>query len=314
MNKSQDIPLISIALCTYNGEDFLEEQLDTLISQTYRNLEIIAVDDMSSDATWKILNNYANKHANLKIFKNKENLGYQKNFEKAIKLCQGEYIAISDQDDIWSSNKIQTLYDHIADNLLIYHDSEFIDVNGESMNLKMSNKFNMIVGENPKPFLFFNCVSGHSMMFNRKVLDLILPFPNTGVYDHWISYKASINGRIEYLPQCLVKHRRHLENNTDILGMINQKSGIEKTLERMERENKWLKVCAEDKGHPVSVLAKKLYKAGAERMHNYFNVNFAYLIWQHNSDILQIKNNENRLMFCIRQMWGAKLKAIFKKS
>src|SRR5215468_9284257 len=92
-------PLVSIALCTYNGEKFLQKQLDSLLEQTYPNIEIIAVDDASTDNTWRILMNSAKRYSNkLKLYKNEKNLGYSLNFERAIKLCRGDFIALSDQD------------------------------------------------------------------------------------------------------------------------------------------------------------------------------------------------------------------------
>ena len=113
--------LVSIALCTYNGEAYLKEQLDSLIDQTYPNCEIIIVDDCSKDGTVDILKQYANEYPQIKLYINSENLGYTKNFEKAINLCNGEYIALCDQDDIWDKNKISIMIHRIGDNILIYY-------------------------------------------------------------------------------------------------------------------------------------------------------------------------------------------------
>src|ERR1700739_3468336 len=113
--------LVSIALCTYNGEAYIKEQLDSLIDQTYPNCEIIIVDDCSKDGTVGVLKQYADKYPQIKLHINSENLGYTKNFEKAIRLCNGEYIALCDQDDTWDKNKISILIDQIGNNILIYH-------------------------------------------------------------------------------------------------------------------------------------------------------------------------------------------------
>jgi glycosyltransferase involved in cell wall biosynthesis len=83
------LPVISIALCTYNGERFLEELLESLLAQTYEPLEIVVVDDHSSDDTWAILNRYAEKDSRFRLYRNNENLGYNRNFEKALGLCKG---------------------------------------------------------------------------------------------------------------------------------------------------------------------------------------------------------------------------------
>ena len=82
MNHQKENPLVSVVIATYNGEKFLAEQLDSIFNQSYKNIEVIAVDDASSDSTYNILKQYSLKYKNLKIFVNEKNLGYIKNFEK----------------------------------------------------------------------------------------------------------------------------------------------------------------------------------------------------------------------------------------
>ena len=130
------LPLISIALCTYNGEEFIRQQLNSLLNQTYTNIEIIAVDDFSIDRTVAILQEYAALDRRLNIFTNEHNLGYTNNFEKALNLCNGDLIAICDQDDIWHPDKLKIQSELMSGHELLYHDSEFIDESGKSMNLK----------------------------------------------------------------------------------------------------------------------------------------------------------------------------------
>ncbi len=312
----KDFPLISIALCTYNGARYLPDQLDTLVQQTYPNLEIVAVDDNSSDDTWNILQEYTNRYSYFNIYRNPKNLGYQQNFEKALKSCSGEFLAISDQDDIWKADKIQQLYDNIDENIMIYHDSEFIDEKGQLLNMKMSDKLNMVEGSDPIPFLFFNCVSGHSLMFRKSLLEAILPFPNVGIYDHYIAFTASSIGKIKYLSKSLVLHRQHIGNSTDILGRKKSKSRMQVTLERMNRENNWLKTCAEvSKSKPASRLADMLYKSAKNRTNNLFNFRFGFLVWKYQNTLMLIPQNKDfrTLSFAIRQIWGAKMKSLVKR-
>src|SRR5574344_2136916 len=98
--------MISLALPTYNGEKYLREQLDSIFNQTMVPEEIVVVDDRSTDSTIQILEEYKQKYG-LKYYINEQNLGYNKNFEKAITLCQGDYIALCDQDDVWLPEKIE---------------------------------------------------------------------------------------------------------------------------------------------------------------------------------------------------------------
>ena len=97
---------ISIAMTTFNGERYLREQLDSLYFQTLLPDEIVVVDDCSVDNTKEILEEY-HKKKGLIYYINESNVGVNKNFEKAISLCSGDYIALCDQDDVWFKNKIE---------------------------------------------------------------------------------------------------------------------------------------------------------------------------------------------------------------
>src|ERR1700722_18799619 len=97
----ENTPLVSIVLCTYNGERFLSQLLDTLVTQTYPNIEIIAIDDCSADSSFAILAEYALKYTQFRIYRNEKNLGFAGNFEHAITYCRGELVAFCDQDDLW---------------------------------------------------------------------------------------------------------------------------------------------------------------------------------------------------------------------
>lgn len=211
-------PLVSIALCTYNGEKFLETQLNTLINQTYKNIEIIVVDDRSTDSTFSILTNYE-KGGKIKLYQNEHNLGFAKNFEKAISLCKGDLIALSDQDDIWDLRKIELQVSNIGDNLLIYHDSDFIDSQGNPMGSKLSDYFRFVKGGQNMSFVFHNCVSGHTMLFKRELLKYVFPIPPKFFHDWWMTYAAATVGNITYLEKSLVQYRQHANSFTDILRM-----------------------------------------------------------------------------------------------
>ena len=107
----------SVALCTFNGEKFLKEQLDSILNQTVTIDEIIVCDDGSTDATISILNSYKEKFPEIfNIYINEENLRSVKNFEKAMLLCKNEIIFLSDQDDIWEKNKVEIILKNFNDN------------------------------------------------------------------------------------------------------------------------------------------------------------------------------------------------------
>jgi glycosyltransferase involved in cell wall biosynthesis len=232
-----EAPLVSIALCTYNGERYLIEQLDSLVNQTYANIEIIAVDDCSTDSTFDILLTYAARYSFFKCFKNDYNLGYPKNFEKAISLCSGKYIALADQDDIWDLDKINIMQANIGDSALIYHDSAFVDSDGKTMGISMSDVLNMYEGSNAFPLLFMNCVTGHATLFNAHLRQYLGTFSAEFHHDWWIALIATQHGGIKYFNKPLVQYRQHGTSYTDILKL---KDGKEQAGKHAQIALRWL--------------------------------------------------------------------------
>jgi glycosyltransferase involved in cell wall biosynthesis len=199
--------LVSIALCTYNGEKYLKEQLDSIINQTYRNLEIIIVDDCSSDTTFEIVKKYAEADKRIRYFQNEVNLGYNKNFERAINLTTGDYISISDQDDIWMLDKIEILLKSIHDNWLVFSNSEFMEEDGTKAHSLLKDF--SIEGKDYRMILFTNYVAGHAVLFKREFLDHLLPFPEYGFYDWWMAFVAFYHHKIVYVDKVLTRYRKH---------------------------------------------------------------------------------------------------------
>ena len=130
-------PLVSIAMATYNGAQFLEDQINSILQQTYSNIELIVVDDCSTDNTYELLESFLSKDKRIHIFKNKNNIGFVKNFCKAISLCSGDFIALSDQDDIWEDWKIEKQINSIKDFDLLCTNSLLIDEYNNSLGLTM---------------------------------------------------------------------------------------------------------------------------------------------------------------------------------
>ena len=100
-------------MCTYNGEKYIKEQLESILNQTIAIDEIIICDDGSNDKTIQIIEEIQLEYPNkISLYKNQVNLGSNKNFEKAITICSGDYIFLSDQDDIWKNNKVEKIIKH----------------------------------------------------------------------------------------------------------------------------------------------------------------------------------------------------------
>jgi glycosyltransferase involved in cell wall biosynthesis len=208
-------PLISIALCTYNAGPYLEKQLFSILEQSYENIEIVVVDDCSTDGTYERLEKLKENHPKIRTYKNDVNLGFNKNFEKAIRLCQGEYIAISDQDDIWLPDKLEVLANNIGDNWLIFSNSELIDIDENRLNIQILKPDFSLSNRSFKGILMYNSVTGHTTLFSRPFIEQFLPIPKKGYYDWWMGFVAIYHHRATCINQCLTLHRMH---NASVIG------------------------------------------------------------------------------------------------
>jgi glycosyltransferase involved in cell wall biosynthesis len=306
--------IVSIALCTYNGAEYLAEQLDTLVNQTYPLIEIIAVDDCSTDETFVILTNYASKYPQFKIYQNEINLGFTANFERAVTLCTGELIALCDQDDLWRPQKIELQVEAIKDNIFIYHDSEFIHEDGTSMNKKMSDLRNFYQGGDPEVFLFFNCVSGHSILMKKSLINEALPLKKGYFHDWWLAYVATNIGEIDFIPQCLVQYRQHDKSDTNILRIERNKDIYEfSSVQKLERNHRWLGYCAEFSKNKKPALIKAIYDAYTIRINAYISFKLSILLYKYRRTIFYIpkKNSVSKINNICSQIWGLKTKKLF---
>ena len=220
--------MISIAMATYNGERFLREQLDSILAQTVTDWELHICDDCSTDSTFSILEEYASNDKRIHVHLNECNLGFKKNFERAISFCTGEYIALSDQDDVWVENHLEVLFKNLDERSLVCSNSEFIDVHGfRTGDYSYPKDFFLSDDINQQFFqvLHINPAQGCTMLFPSSFRESFLPFPDSVKYhDYWIAIIASLQGGIKYLPNILVLYRRHGRN----VSSVNSKSLLER--------------------------------------------------------------------------------------
>lgn len=227
-------PKVSILMATYNGESFLKEQLDSLLAQTYSNFEVIISDDASTDRTISIIDKYLKKYSNIVLIKNNFNVGYVKNFERLISVCQNDYIALCDQDDIWDVNKVNIQVDIMLQlekkvqniPILIHSDLKMIDENSNLINnsyfryrgyrLKNQKDLGHILGP---------CgILGNTVFFNKILKEKILPFPeDVENHDYWIALINELLGKRVTLLDALVEYRIHNDNASNNTQVIYQK-------------------------------------------------------------------------------------------
>ena len=226
VSASEVAPLISIAVTTFNGDQYLRRQLDSLLGQDYPNIEIVVADDCSSDNTIAILAEY-DTNDNFRWYQNETNLGYIKNFENVIRRCRGEYIALCDQDDVWYSNKVSKTYTSLIqdDALLAYCDADLIASDDEhiGMNLLSHSSIGPIKGGDYEKFYFLNTVNGCTSLISKELYEMAVPFPSDVPHDWWLAYCAAFEGRLSYLPCRLMGYRMHDNNTVGISYRIKKK-------------------------------------------------------------------------------------------
>lgn len=223
--------MISVAMTTYNGGKYLKEQLDSICNQTIQDIEIVICDDCSLDNTWEILSEYEIKDSRIKIFKNESNLGFKRNFENAIRRCSGDFIALSDQDDIWMPNHLEVLLSEMKeDTQIVCGTSVLIDENGEDMGQTCANLYGL--DSVPTDNLDFvrhiimhkNSFLGNAMLIRESFFANAIPIPDGVVYhDSWFSFLASMINGMKYINVPILKYRRH---NDEITALSKRKSAL----------------------------------------------------------------------------------------
>jgi glycosyltransferase involved in cell wall biosynthesis len=218
---------VSIALCTYNGEKFLKAQIDSYLRQTYLPDELIVCDDNSQDNTVALLEELKKTAPfHVSIFRNKSNLGVIRNFEKAIEMCSGDIIFLSDQDDIWRNDKIEICLENFENHhgsLMVFSNGDLIDESGELLNStlweewKFSPEVRRLWSDNNKAFDSLirndNKITGATAAIRSDLKKHIFPFnvPKGFWHDSWLGIYASKEGGLFYIEDSLIQYRVHKE-------------------------------------------------------------------------------------------------------
>ena len=207
--------MISVCMATYNGEKYIKEQLDSILCQLSETDEVIISDDSSTDETLKIIESF--KDDRIKIFPNNHFHSPIFNMENALKQATGDFIFLSDQDDIWMPNKVKIMLKALEKVDLCVSDCELINANGE---LHYPSFFQL--HHSQKGFfnnLIRNSYLGCCMAFKRTVLNYILPFPSSiAMHDIWIGLCVELWGSSLFIEDKLVKYRRHSSNASSTSG------------------------------------------------------------------------------------------------
>ncbi len=233
------MPILSVALCTYNGEKYLDQQLNSILNQSIAIDEVIICDDSSSDNTIEIVKGFQNKFPSIiKLYINTVSLGPVKNFEKALGLCTGEIIFLSDHDDIWKKNKVEHIIEMFEKSPFIeavFSDGEFIDQNNALTGKTLWNTFKFdselqkywSSGNALTEIIYRNKITGATLaikksLFNRAVPFLLLP---SVWHDAWLGIHAAANKTLGWINEPLIQYRIHADQQVGIGNGITLSSG-----------------------------------------------------------------------------------------
>lgn len=211
--------MISVCITTYNGVRFIEEQLISILNQLSVEDEIIISDDSSTDNTIELIERLSDKR--IRILKGNTFKSPVYNLENALKNANGDYIFLSDQDDIWLENKVQKMIEILLTADMVVSDCFVVD---KDKNI-ISNSFFEIrnSGNGFWRNLWKNTYLGCCVAFRKEVLEYILPFPKKlPMHDTWIGLNVDIRGKVVFVPEPLILYRRHGENASSTSSSSNR--------------------------------------------------------------------------------------------
>lgn len=200
--------MISVCIATYNGEKYIKAQLDSIMEQLGFEDEVIISDDGSEDKTKEIVLSYGDDRIHL--IQNLKEHGYTKNFENSLEHAKGDYIFISDQDDVWKSNKVERCLEALKTSEIVIHDAEVTNERLETIAKSHFKKYNV------KPGFWKTIIrtryTGACMAFTKRFKEISLPFPKNQVlcpYDYWLAYLGFYKKNVKILDEQLILYRRH---------------------------------------------------------------------------------------------------------
>jgi glycosyltransferase involved in cell wall biosynthesis len=220
----------SVAMCTYNGAAYLREQLESIAAQTRSPDELVVCDDDSRDATVPLIREFAARAPfPVRLHVNARNVGSTKNFEQAIRLCAGDLIALSDQDDVWETAKLarlEAIFAASPDVGLVFSDAALVSESlqplgcrvWESVGFDKGKRKLIVQGRALEVLLPGWTVMGATMALRAKFRELALPIPTALpiIHDGWIALMVATVARVSFVEEPLVKYRQHARQQVGV--------------------------------------------------------------------------------------------------
>ncbi|MDI2099420.1 glycosyltransferase family 2 protein [Ruicaihuangia caeni] len=220
---------VSVALCTYNGERYVDEQVRSILSQSRLPDEVVVADDGSTDQTLAIIRvAFEGSSVRLVVLEPEESpLGVTANFERAVRACSGDLIALCDQDDVWHFDRLDRAlreFDQSPRLLLQHSDARLTDADGRPLGVTLFEGLSIspaeleLIGHGRAfdAYLRRNLATGATVVFRRSLLEAALPFPREWVHDEWLAIMAAAIGTTQALEAQLIDYRQHGSNQIGV--------------------------------------------------------------------------------------------------
>ncbi len=217
-------PSISVALCTHNGARYVREQVESILAQTVPVAQIVLSDDASTDDTVSIVERaVAGSGVELVVLRNSPALGVVANFEQATAACTGDLIALSDQDDVWHSDKLERIvavFAAVPEALLVHSDADLVDESLTplpdsllaSLEMTDTERRELTDGRSYAAFLRRNLVTGATAVLRRELVEWARPYPSSWIHDEWLAVVGAALAQTRLAEGRLVAYRQHGAN------------------------------------------------------------------------------------------------------
>lgn len=214
---------IDIAMATYNGEQFIEEQIKSIQAQSYRDWCLFISDDGSNDNTIKIVMEIQKLDSRVKLINVERQGGVIQNFNKALESTSAEYVVLCDQDDIWPNDRLEIMFDEIKGKekskekgIMLFTDLELIDETGNVIadSFYHINRINPLKNLEPNKLLWNCTIYGCTTIVNRALLNKSLPISsNALMHDQWLALKANQDNGLYFINKYKsILYRQHSNN------------------------------------------------------------------------------------------------------
>jgi glycosyltransferase involved in cell wall biosynthesis len=221
---------VSVAMCTRNSSRFIGPQIDSILAQSVPPNELIVADDASTDDTVQRIECAVERAGTpfpLVVLTAEEPFGVTKNFERAVRACASDLIALSDHDDVWHSDRLETdvaAFEHDDDLLLLHSNAVLIDEDGrpldrdlfESLRVSGDELEAIAEGNGFEVYIRRNLVTGAATMFRRSLLEAALPFPEHWVHDEWLGIIAAAFDGARASRTAVIDYRQHGRNQIGV--------------------------------------------------------------------------------------------------